>query len=75
MNNIDEKRVYTLNSIVTEKLWPFAKSYSTARKIVLEDLALPKAKQILKTIVIGDGLSRTYRIKGEGVKKMLTLKS
>jgi len=62
---VEPEKTYSLTEIAKKKLIPYAKSYPTAYRIVLEDLALPEEERTLKAQILGDGKARTIRIKGE----------
>lgn len=66
-----EDKTYSLSEIVRKGLIPFIKSYHTAYKVVLEDLAKPKKDQLLRAQVIGEGRARTIRIEGKNLERYL----
>lgn len=71
---IEPERVYSLTEIVRAGLIPPIKSYPTAYKAVLEDLAKPEDKRTIKANIIGDGRARTIRITGKNLTAYLEAK-
>lgn len=71
LNKVDENKVYSLTEIVRKGLIPFIKSYQTANKEVLMDIARPKKERLLNANIIGEGRARTIRISGQDLIKYL----
>lgn len=68
---IEDNKQYSLTELVKNRLFGNIKSYHTAHKVVLEDLAKPKKDRTLDALVIGEGRAKTIRIKGSNLKKYL----
>lgn len=67
-NKIEAERYYTLTEIVELQLFPWCKNVRTYRKYIMADR---RTNNFLKAIIIGNGVSRTYRIRGENIIKYL----
>lgn len=67
LQKIETERVYSLTEIIKAGLMPPIKSYPTALRIVLEDLARPENDRTINATIIGDGHARTIRIKGSNL--------
>lgn len=74
IKNIEPEKVYSLHAVVNSGLIPPIKSYPTAYRVVLEDLAKPEEKRTINALIIGEGSARTIRIKGENLINYLKSK-
>ncbi len=74
IKKIDQNRVYSLTELVRAGLIPPVKSYPTAYRIVLEDLAKAPTARVLNAQIIGEGRGRTIRIRGADLVDYLTIK-
>lgn len=74
LKTIEAEKVYSLTEIVKAGLIPPIKSYPTAYRAVLEDLAKPESERTLNATIIGEGRARTIRIKGENLIAYLKAK-
>ena len=59
---------YTLQDIVTNKMFPWANSFWSVRNVVNLDRA---NKNILKATITGDGRAKKYHFKGENIIKFV----
>lgn len=64
MTKINPQEWYSLNSLTTKSMFPWASSYNTIKKIVLNDV---KGKNILKPVINGAGSGTKYRFKGSNI--------
>ena len=68
---IIKDKEYHLSEIVKQGLLPNAKTYHTARKIVLEEFMMPKSKRILKATIYGNGNRRAIKILGKNLAEYI----
>lgn len=68
--NIESDKWYTLKDLVEMKLFPWALTFPTARKMVQRDR---EKKNILKANIIGAGNTTRYHFKGENIIKFIKL--
>lgn len=61
---IDPDAWYSLQDIVREKMFGWAKSFSTVRRVVELDM---QGKNILKAMIQGEGRAKKYQFKGENI--------
>lgn len=60
---------YSLQNMVTAKVFPWANSFSTVRRIVEMDKA---NKNILKATIKGEGRGKKYLFKGSNIINFIT---
>ena len=65
---INPKEWFTLQDIVREKMFPWATSFWSARRLVALDA---KKSNILKANITGVGRAKKYHFKGENIIKFI----
>lgn len=66
--NIKAEESYTMQDIVSSKMFVWATSFWSVRKIVKFD---SKTKNILKPLIIGKGRATKYHFKGANIIKFI----
>jgi hypothetical protein len=74
IKEINPDKLYSLTEVVRSGLIPPIKSYPTAYRIVLEELAMPEKDRLIKADIIGEGHARTIRIEGKNLINYLQSK-
>lgn len=67
-NLVDPRAWYSLQDIVRDKMFPWASTFSTVRRIVEMDKA---GKNFLKPMIQGEGRAKKYQFKGENIINFL----
>lgn len=65
---IEPKETYTLQDIVRERMFPWAKSFWSVRNFVALD---QRKSNILKPLIVGSGRGTKYHFKGENIIKFI----
>ena len=61
---IEKERWYTLSEMVEARLFNWCKDITMYRRYIFADRG---ARNMLKTVIIGSGTQRRYKIKGENI--------
>lgn len=65
---LDPEAWYSLNDIVQLGLFPWVKEFRAVRNVVLKDRA---SRNLLKTVITGEGHGTKYRFKGKNIANFI----
>lgn len=69
-NKIDAKKIYSIKEIADDNLIPWRKSHPGVKVMVDAD---KQDKNILKTVIVGEGYNTRYYIRGENLINFIRL--